>query len=344
MHRGRWTGILIVALAAAATPALAQDANADGAEALFRRGNELYKEQRWAEAEAAYEEAFRRTRAHDIAANLGYAELYQGKHREAAEHLSFAVRSWAPTGNADKKRYAEERLALAKKEIGTLRIKVNVADAEVLVDGARVGVSPLDAEVFVEAGAHAVEARRAGYREARESVQVGKGEEREVALALEAMPAAVAPREAVAGVAGMKGTPGEPPAMDGPKRRLWPIAVGSAVAAAALGAGAGLTIAANGKSDEAGELRREVTPEVGCRSPVPSLVGACQDLRSAVEARDALSNAALGMFIAGSAVALGTASYALWALSRPREQRGAVVRVTPVAGARGGGVVVRGAW
>lgn len=336
MHRARWTGILIVALAATAAPAWAQTVSAEGAETSFRRGNELYKQQRWAEAEAAYEEAFRRTRAHDIAANLGYAELNQGKHREAAEHLSFAVRSWAPTGNADKKRFAEERLALAKKEIATLTIKVSAGGAEVLVDGARVGVSPLDAEVFVEAGAHAVEARRAGYRAARESVQVWKGEEREVALAPAAMPAS-ALREAGAGAAGVKGMPED----DSPT--LWPIAVGGAVAAAALGAGAGLTIAANGKSDEVAGREDLGEGDSACwGEATPS--SECDELQSAVDARDALSNAALGMFIAGSAVAFGTASYAFWALSRPRDQRGAVVRVAPVAGARGGGIVVRGAW
>lgn len=342
MQRARWTGILIVALAAAAAPASAQSAGAEEAEAHFRRGNELYKQRRWAEAEAAYEEAFRRTRAHDIAANLGYAELRQGKHREAAEHLSFAVRSWAPTGSAEKKRYAEERLSLAKREVGALRIQVSAGGAEVLVDGARVGVSPLDAEVFVEAGAHAVEARRAGYRAARESVRVAKEEEREVALVLEAMPAGMAMPEgrAEAGsVAGDAGgvSPAGAGDRDGLKPRKELLIAGGALTGAALVAGVVLTVVANMK---AGAARDQAAALVQADLPCPreGADGACLEVQEALAARDGFSNAAVWSFVGAGVLGVSTGIYAV-AARRP--ERGGV-RVTPAVGVGSGALIVRG--
>ena len=71
------------AIASAPTAAQAQPpaaAPSDEASELFKKGNEAYKQKKWAEAEKAFEEAFALKQAYDIAGNLGDVELLQGKH------------------------------------------------------------------------------------------------------------------------------------------------------------------------------------------------------------------------------------------------------------------------
>jgi hypothetical protein len=170
---------------ASASPAPAQDE----ADRLFREGNELYKQKRFADAEALFEKAFAKKPAHDIAANLGYVELYQNKLVEAAEHLSYAVRIWPPTGKDDKRQGAIERLAKVKAEIATLTIEVNVAGAHVTIGEREVGTSPLAGEVFADAGRVVVRVKREGYVDAERAIDVAKGSAQTVSVVLEAVPA-----------------------------------------------------------------------------------------------------------------------------------------------------------
>src|SRR5262249_47545609 len=149
------------------------------------------KEQRWAEARDLYDKAWRLKKTHDIAANLAYVELKLGRFRDAAEHLAFAVKSWPPTGKADKRAYAVADLQNAKREVGTLTIHVTVPRTDVLVDGKLVGQAPIDDDVFVEPGSHTVEAKHAGYSDAKQIVQAAKGSAQTVTLTMVETPAPV---------------------------------------------------------------------------------------------------------------------------------------------------------
>ena len=70
-----------------------------------------------------------------------------------------------------------------RKELVAARISVTVAGAEVTVDGRKVGVSPIEHEVFLDPAVRAtIEARLAGHEAAREVVEGKKGEELRVEL------------------------------------------------------------------------------------------------------------------------------------------------------------------
>jgi hypothetical protein len=333
----------------AAQAATKEAPGGDDADAHFRRGNELYKQQRWAEAEAAFEEAFRRKKVHDIAANLAYAEMKQGKHREAAEHLAFAVRSWPPTGKEDKRRYAEERLAQVKKEVATLKIRVSVPDAEVLVGGVKVGTSPLEGEVFVEPGAPTVEARKAGYREAKQVVQAARGAEVTVDLVLEAQPAT--PAEAAAAPEPQPGgiVPSVAPRIDtsqaegpvdesrggGPRKEL--LIAGGAVAGAALVAGVVLTVVANGKAADRDAIAGwERCYEAGMQVGLPDCARVDELRHGAAD----LGSAAFWSFVGAGVIGGATVAYAV--ITWPRDKSARQVGVAPAAAAGGGAVWVSG--
>jgi hypothetical protein len=335
-------------------PAPAPAGSTDQADTLFRQGNALYKQQKYAEAKAAFEQAFHLKKAHDIAANLAYAEMKLNLFRDAAEHLSLAVRIWPPTGKDDKRQYAVERLDLVKKEVAMVTVQVNVPRAEVFVDGKSVGVAPLEGEVFVEAGARTIEAKAAGYADAKQVIEAAKGSAQTVTLALApstpvasvtaASSAAAAPT-ASGSAAPAKGPPdGQRPPI-GPSGPSVPLIVGgAALGAGAIATGIGLGIAAQGKGKDADAILEQVHAS-GTPCTNPPLAGRCEDLHSARRQHDGFYKAFVGLVVSGAVVGAATVGYALW--PRPKavaakQKQSTSVRVVPMVGPAAGGALVSG--
>jgi hypothetical protein len=323
------TGLLLFTVTATARAQTPPDA----ADTAFRKGNGLYNEQHWDEAHAAYESAWRLKKSHDIAANMAYAEMKLGRYRDAAEHLAFAVRNWPPTGKADKRDYAIERLRLAKQEVGTLTIQVAGPRADVLVDGALVGQAPLDDDVFVEPGSHTVTAKRAGYDDAKQVVQAAKGSAQTVGLTMVASPVQVPD---------VKNTQ-PPPVVD--RHPLWPAIVTGGVAVVAVGVGAGLTAVASGKGTDTNALGTKLGSGPVCAGALGTSTQ-CQALMNDATSHDTLNKAALGAFVAGGALALTAAGLGAWSATGPKDtaSRKTSVRLAPMLARGAGGVVLVGAW
>src|SRR5690606_1389230 len=128
------------------------------------------------EAEAALESAWELNPTFDVAYNLGNTKYQLKKHREAAQHLSFALRNWPLLKSVAKlKPTAEQRLAESRAQVGAVTVAASAVGAEVLVDGQVVGRAPLEGELFVEPGEHQVEARLQGYAPTSQTVRVAKG-------------------------------------------------------------------------------------------------------------------------------------------------------------------------
>lgn len=187
-QRGLWAcslafSVLPLHAAYGADPAPATTGNAS-TEELYRDATSAYRDGKLVDAERLYKEAWSRQQTYDIATNLGAVELDLKKYRDAAEHLAFALRTFPARGKKEERETIATRLALAKTEVAALRIRVSPPKADVLVNGRRAGVAPLDEEVFAEAGSITVEANLDGHAPVRKTVDVKKGEAREVALAL----------------------------------------------------------------------------------------------------------------------------------------------------------------
>lgn len=325
MHRTAIAGFLLL-LAATASAQQPEDADT-----YFRQGNTFYKEQRWGEARGAYETAWRLKKSHDIAANLAYAEMKLGKFRDAAEHLAFAVKNWPPTGKADKRDYAIERLQLVKKEVGALSIRVSAARAEVLVDGKAIGQSPLDAEVFVEPGSHTVEAKLGGYEDAKEVVEAAKGSALTVTLALVAVVPPPATGTAVAP---------PPPAARGPNKAI--AITGAAITGVGAGLGVVLAVVSNGKASDSETLRSALISSNGPAACTGAHVPAsCSAVQDAIRGKNTFGSAAAWSFIGAGAVGAATLIYVL---ATPRAAKTGGVVIAPMVAAKGGGLVLGGAW
>src|SRR4051794_35821512 len=79
------------------TPVQQSAEDADKTRGYLATGNKAFKAGKFAEAEAAYAQAFALKKVHDIAGNLAMAEFAQGKTRAAAEHLAIALRLFPVT-------------------------------------------------------------------------------------------------------------------------------------------------------------------------------------------------------------------------------------------------------
>jgi hypothetical protein len=305
----------------------------DRADELVKRALTLAagSQEHYPEAEPLLRQAWDLKHSYDIAANLGIVEAGLGKWRDAAEHLAFALKNFPANGKPEHRKLGELTLAKALAQVTALTIKTNVAKAEVFVDGKSVGVSPLPEVVFLDPGTRTIEAKKPGYSTASRVFEAQKGESSDLTLVLQEQAPPPPPT----------GTPPTPPPGWKPGPAVFvPMAV---LAAAGIAAGAGLTVAANGKSADERSLGAQVGPSWACAGQPPaSIANTCATLQSAGSSRVALSKAAVGSFVAGGVFALGTAGLALWRVSA----RGAPppVRVAPTMGANGAGVVLEGTW
>jgi hypothetical protein len=283
----------------------------DQAQAAFAKGDKQA-------AVKAYKAAWALQKSYDIAGNLGNVELKLGLFSDAAEHLSYALANFPPTGEPAAQQLLLKKRDEARKELGRARILVNVPGARVFVDGTQVGVSPLAEPVYVSPAGCSIEAKLEGYVDARAAVSPAKGGEKSVTLSLVPVEAP-RPRSLVPG-----------------------LALGG-VAVAGLATGIGLLVAAGAKHSTVLELNKGIlTDKKSCAPGAPNFDARCPTLESAASSSDTLHNLGVGFLAGGGAAALGAGLYFLWPASKSTTGTG--VRLIPVSTATGGGLVAAGTF
>lgn len=297
-------------------PAPEQNAS-DRADDLVKRANALAKQDRWAEALPLYREAWGLKPAYDIAGNLGVTEAALGKDRDASEHLSIALASFPTSGKREHRKLLELTLEKARAEVAALTITVSVPKAEVFVDDRSVGTAPLTVPAFVEPGAHAIDAKLAGYKAAHADVSAAKGASQELALTL------------------------VPDGGDGSGARKPVIITGSTLAVVTLVVGGAFLGVAKSKASTADtQTAQMMAGGVTCASPPAA--GPCASLHDLNASSDTFHNAGVPLVVAGSAIGLGTLIYAL--LPRSKKEPPAGLRVLPAAAPRSAALWLNGAF
>ncbi|WP_437928390.1 hypothetical protein WMF37_03865 [Sorangium sp. So ce291] len=306
----------------------------------LRRAEQARRAGRWEDAAAAYRTAWESTGDPRWAGELGLAELSLRRHRDAAEHLRRALDAGDALALGVRARL-QQGLQRAAKEVAAVAIVVGKPEAELLMDGRRVGQGLATYVIYVEPGSHEARAKLEGHEDGVGRFVAQRGDTPAVGLALkEKAPRPVAaPRAAAAA----PGTAALRPAAEG--KAIGPaIRVGGlAFASAGVVVGAGFAIAWAVKDGEAETLREEVIGASGPRAcnPHKAVTDArCPQLRDAVEARDALGLVSIASFVASGVIGATALSSFLWA---PAPEQGGV-RVAPRVTAQGGGVRIEGAW
>jgi hypothetical protein len=338
---------LFLAMVAIGSPAAAQPkpelatpdkSTSDRADELIRRGNTFAKKDQWAEAAPLFREAWNLKQSYDIGGNLGVAESSLGQWRDAAEHLSFALRTFPANGKPEHRKLLELTLAKARAEVVTVTVRVNIEGAEVRVDAKVVGTSPLADVVFVEPGRRLVEATRSGYVWDHQVIEGVKGGTHEIKLALAPMEVA-APKSSGTVVPSLP-LPDEENGR-GPIKGL--LIGGGVVSGLVLGTGILLTVLSNTKGSDADAMLATLK-QSGEPHPCRTHGSDCDSIESALKARDSLANGAMVSFIGAGVLAAGTAAYGLLGSKSNATHASTRLRVFPVVAGGQSGVFVVGAW
>jgi tetratricopeptide (TPR) repeat protein len=192
----RFAWVVAIAIALSAARADAQSpVDVEQARALAKEGLSLSRQSRWEEAIAKLERSLGLHRAAFTLYSLGVAYKAAGRPAEALGSLrQFLVER----DKQEMKRFeAPARAAVdeLQGEVGYLTIRVAPADAVVRLDGDVVPAAALGLPRLSNPGARILSAEARGYRRAMQTVDLARGETREVSLELEPAPsdAPVAP-------------------------------------------------------------------------------------------------------------------------------------------------------
>lgn len=317
------TLLLLGALVISASPADAQpkpdkpptDVQTDRARQLHKEADELFKKGDYERARVAYLAAWALKKHWQIAASLGDCEVFLLRYRDAAEHLTFALREVPATSEWDSVRKdGTKLLAEAKTHVGAITLTVSAADADVSVDQTVVGKTPLLDPIFLEPGAHTIEVKKVGFIAKRVDVEAkaGSAQTRDVQLEAEtssgaggAPPTTSSTGTGTAGAGG--GTP-DPPPSSGKSVPL--IVSGALLGTIGIGVGAALLGLGASAASDRDEALAALPGSSPCGAGTPH-TSACQGIVDDDDAFIALSaggGVALGV---GAALGIATLIYAV---------------------------------
>ncbi len=166
--------------APAAAPAPADVAEA---RARFAAGVEKFQAGDFTGALGEFERAFALRRHPAVRINIANCLLRLGRAPDAVDHFVEYLRE-SPNASVEQRAEVERSIAEARHNFAEVRIVVNVAGAQVTVDGDAAGQSPLGRPLRLRPGSHLVDVRRAGYTAFSERVELAGGPPRELRVDL----------------------------------------------------------------------------------------------------------------------------------------------------------------
>lgn len=166
----------------------AATANEKGAEEHFARALQLFDEGDFKLALVEFQRSFELNPNYRVLYNIGQVQFQLARYADARRSFSRYLAEGGERVQGKRRADVEHDLEALKLRTAQLRLDVDVQDADVLVDGEKIGRSPMADSQLVDAGSHRIEAKRAGFVAAGETVTLVGGDERTVKLHLEAVP------------------------------------------------------------------------------------------------------------------------------------------------------------
>ena len=306
----------------------ASTAATDRARSLHVEGAKLYDEGKYEQAYVAFVAAWALKKHPQIAGNLADCEMKLGKYRDAAEHYRFITGNVSGDVKPEDQRRAEGRLKEVQQKIATVEIAVSVAGAELSLDGALLGKSPLAESLFLDPGRHTIAARLDGYAPMTQPIDAAAGSTQAVRLEMKS-----------------SGLPPPPPSPQSSARKLAPGLVIAGVGVAALATGIGFLVDAGAKGSSADTINRAIlTAKHSCVAGAPNYDAQCETLLSSATTATTHNHVGVGFLAGAGAAAVGAALYFLWPTSQPAAPSAQGLRVIPSASHTGAGLILSGAF
>jgi tetratricopeptide (TPR) repeat protein len=311
--RGAFSGLSLLLAFALSVPAHAESnsADSDRANLLFKKGKVAFNDGKFDDALRIYSEAWRLKQSPDIAANLAQTESELGKHRDAAEHFAFALAHLLPSTTDEQKKALADGLTLEKKEVGTLHVTLEPAEASLSIDDSPVTLPP-SGDLFVAPGEHRCSVTREGYAASQQAVRVSKGASQVlwIRLAPAGSTAAVVPTPGASNLAPARDE--GPPKLDGSTQRsLVPAFIGGGLVVAGAAVGVAFMLSANSSQADANQIKAELSGQNPCGADTP-FASKCSALHDKNSSIDSARRVEVVGFTAAGVAAVGTALYLLW--------------------------------
>jgi hypothetical protein len=344
----------------AETPPRAIDAGEsdddDGA-AQVRRARRARASRRWAEAEAAFQEALmapdadgwpRALRA-AVTGELGLCQLELRKYRAAAEHLAISLDNYEELLPALREQLSDA-LNVAVKHIGRVYVTVTPPDAEVLFDGRRLGLGVEAYEMFVEPGSHVIRAHLHGHEDTLQVFDVAAGGKHRTVMWLPRAPEPVAPVSVAAPreklpAAPTPATPAMPtmPAPTPPSSRTSLHLAGAVTTGLTAAAGVAFLVWADDAGSEIDMWRDEVLRrgwvEESCR--VTASMRGCAELKEAREREYVLRTIGTATLVASGTIGAATLASLIWTHAARNSSK---VQVLPCVTGQQAALLIHGVW
>jgi hypothetical protein len=342
---------VVFSIAVTASP-LAARAQSEGAapstpaDKLFKEAGAAMDRGEYATACPKIEEVVR-MRPDGLGAKVTLAQCYEGAGRLASawelwrqiEPLAEVEPPAEKAKHPDRQKEAQQRAQELAPKLATLAIVVPAAvralpGLEITRDGKVVDPAQWGVPVPVDKGRHVIGVTATG-RERAEWVKEVEADG--VAKAVLVDPPGVA-------------APAAPPVVPAePKRSVVPAVVLGTVGAAGITSGIVFSALLAWKNSQAATAHAMIVARAGtCISYVASYDYVwCPQLVAAGNAANKFYDAAVGAFVVGGAAAAGTALYLLWPSFRTKTAEPPAardVRLTPILGPNGGGLVLSGSF
>lgn len=279
---------------------------------LWYRGVDAFRAGNYEEARRAFAECYQLMPKSDVLRNLSISEIQSGHYVSAARHLKQLLSSPGDLPS-NVREEANSRLAQAEAQIGQLKIGVDIAGAEISIDGTVIGRSPLESSWYIEPGQHEIIVSKAGYPAESRQVFALAGVAIPIDVSLETLRREQAADAKAAELMGTSEGQSQIARENG-------IGTGSTVllvttgtlAAASLAGGIYFTVSANGHDSDAEGLSERMPSTGACYPATTMLPDDCRRLiQSRQDSQDDRKRAMVGFIGFGVASAL-TLGYALW--------------------------------
>jgi PEGA domain-containing protein len=151
----------------------------------FDRGYELYEEGEYPLALIEFSRAYELVPNYRVLYNIGQVCIQLAQYANARRALESYVDKGGESLSAERKVAVKKDLEMLGRRTAFLSVSSNIEGAEILVDDAVVGRTPLGSAVLVDAGVHRVMLRHAGYQPKTSNVTLAGGDEQGLTVTLE---------------------------------------------------------------------------------------------------------------------------------------------------------------
>lgn len=165
-------------------PADTAQASSTDAEQHFRRGIKLFDDGDFKLALVEFERSYDLAPNFRVLYNIGEVQYQLNRYAPAMRTLTRYLEVGGERILPNRRAEVQRDLESLKIRTAHLRVTVDVEGAEILVDGDRIGRTPLTESELVDAGPHRIVVQKAGYVAASESITLAGADERSLDIRL----------------------------------------------------------------------------------------------------------------------------------------------------------------